>query len=93
MATTYYYPNGNDGGWVVSTNTNCDDGFNPGNGLDNDVTGPNDATFITCDDEAGDILNLDTGVGSGEHAIVDGDTITQQLRERSKKPATLRDHL
>jgi hypothetical protein len=84
MATTYYYPNGNDGGWVVSTNTNCDDGFNPGNGLDNDVTGPNDATFITCDDEAGDILNLDTGVGSGEHAIVDGDTITQvQIKVRA----------
>ena len=84
MATTYYYPNGNDGGWVVSTNTNCDDGFNPGNGLDNDVTGPNDTTFITCDDEAGDILNLDTGVGSGEHAIVDGDTITQvQIKVRA----------
>jgi hypothetical protein len=77
MAIEYWYPNGNDAGWVVSNHANCNEGLNPGPGLDNDSDGPVDGTFITCDDQAGDVLNLDTGPAGGSSAIVDADTVTQ----------------
>jgi len=77
MAIEYWYPNGNDGGWVVSTHGNCDEGLNPGPGLDNDSSGPDDGTFITCDDQSGDVLILDTGPAGASTAIGDADTVTQ----------------
>jgi hypothetical protein len=78
MAIEYWYPNGNDGGWVVSNHANCNEGLNPGPGLDDDSDGPVDGTFITCDDQLADVLNLDLNPeGDGASAIVDADTVTQ----------------
>jgi hypothetical protein len=76
MAIEYWYPNGNDGGWVVSTHTLCDDGLNPGPGLDEDSSGPDDTSFITADADNA-VLDLDTGPQGGASDIADADTVTQ----------------
>jgi len=76
MAIEYWYPNGNDGGWTVSTHTLCDDGLNPGPGLDEDSSGPDDTSFITATADTS-AVDLDTGPQGGTSDIVDADTVTQ----------------
>jgi len=76
MAVEYWYPNGNDGGWDTSLHTNADEGLNPGPGLDNDSSGPDDANFLRETTE-GITLRLDLGPAGGSSVIVDADTVTQ----------------
>ncbi|MDX1489093.1 MAG: hypothetical protein R3268_12870 [Acidiferrobacterales bacterium] len=75
MATEYWYPNGNNGGWDTSNHANCNEGIN-GSGLDDDSDGPVDGTFIRETTEAVSI-DLDTGPAGGSSAIGDADTVTQ----------------
>jgi hypothetical protein len=72
MAVDYLYPNGNDGGWDTSNHANCNEGLNPGPGLDGDDDGPVDGTFIRETTEA-IALNLDLS----STAVTDADTVTQ----------------
>ena len=73
MATEYLVPNGNDGGWDVSTHTNIDNGIlggTPDDGAEvNELTTENAALLLDLADSA----------------ITDADTVTQvEIRVRAR---------
>ena len=77
MAIEYWYPNGNDGGWDDSDNTKADEGLNPGPGLDNDSSGPDDTDFLRETTEA-IALELDLGAVTDIKEIVQVHVVLRQ---------------